>query len=142
MPNKFIRFFILESQFRFKFIILIIAVMIMALQFKTNQLQKKQLRQIKMEQALVMRIPEMERIIQANTVRTMAETRPKVQVTKVEFVLEGIRIQDGTSYALIDGIICEEGDVLGDYIVVKITRDSVILEDKSTQEVKELHFTN
>lgn len=138
--NKLIRFIVIESHFRLRAIIFVVFAMVTILQFRTLQLQAKQLGQIKTEKKIVMQIPDMEKKIKANTIRTMTGTGPQVQIAKIEFVLRGTSIRGGIPYALIGNTVYKEGDSIGDYTVIRITKDSAILENKLTGEVKNLYF--
>ena len=140
--NKLIRFIIVEPHFRLQSIMFIIFAVVTILQLKTIQLQAKQLKQMKSEKEMIARIPDMEKKLMASTLQTGKGARPQIQIKGGEFVLRGTSIRDGIPCALIDGTVYKEGDSIGDYTVVKITRDSVVLENRLTKKIKNLQFNN
>ena len=139
MQNKFFRFFSLEPQFRFKAVIFLIFFIIIPVEFRVFQQKEHQLAKIKSEKALVMRIGEMERAIQVNTVHAQLSGKSS-QVTVVKYNLTGTSITGDISYAIIDGLIYTEGDTIGEYTVMKIAKDSVTLESKSANKIKNLSW--
>ena len=140
--NKLIRFIIVEPHFRLQSIMFIIFVVVTVFQLKTIQLQTKQLKQMRLEKEMIARIPDMEKKLMASTMRTVAGAKPQMQMTRREFILRGTSIRDGIPCALIDGTVYKEGDSIGDYTVVKITRDSAVLENRLTKKIKSLQFDN
>ena len=141
--NKLIRFIIVEPHFRLQSIMFIIFVVVTVFQLKTIQLQTKQLKQIKLEKEMIARIPDMKKTLMATTMRIGKGVRPQIQMRAGgEFVLRGTSIRDGIPCALIDGTVYKEGDSIGDYTVVKITRDSAVLENRLTKKIKNLQFDN
>ena len=120
----------------------IIFAVVTILQLKTIQLQTKQLKQIKFEKEMIARIPDMEKKLMASTMRTGKGTRPQTQMRGEEFVLRGTSIRDSIPCALIDGTVYKEGDSIGDYTVVKITKGSAVLENRLTKKIKNLQFNN
>ena len=141
--SKFSRVFFVESQFRLNLSLLLIFFFIIILESKVLQWQEKQLAKITAEKTLVMRIEEMERIIQENAVKTQLTTnQPHVQVADVKYNLTGTSIINGAPCAIIDGLIYTEGNTIGDYTVLKITKDSVILENKPANKIKTLSLSD
>ena len=140
--TKLIRFIIVEPHFRLQSTLFIIFAVVAILQLKTIQSQAKQLKQIKLEKEMIARIPDMEKKLMASAIRAGGKTRPQIQMRGGAFVLRGTSTQDGIPRALIDETVYREGDSIGDYTVLQIAKDSVVLENKLTKETKNLHFDN
>ena len=140
--SKFSRVFFVEPQFRLNLSLLLVFFFIIVLESKILQWQEKRLAKFTAEKTLVMRIEEMERIIQENAVKAQLTSQPHVQVADVKYNLTGTSIINGAPCAIIDGLIYTEGNAIGDYTVLKITKDSVILENKPANKIKTLSLSD
>ena len=138
--NKYLRFILKDPDCRLRIIIFAIALFMIYSQLGVQKSLKAELGAIKAKKDMVASIPKMEETIRANTIITEI-AHPQPQIAKVEFVLLGMTIKEGVPYALIDENIYKEGDTLGDYTVVRISRGGVVLENKLKQETKNLYFT-
>jgi len=136
MSNKFIRFFIFESQSRMIFLGLVVGVAITGMQLKVLGNQQLQIKKVTAEKQLVGRILDMEKIVRANTIKTATKT----QLSKIDFVFRGTILKNGISYALIDDMVFAQGDSIGEYAVIKITQGETVIENRSTKEIKKLYF--
>ena len=140
MQNKFFRFFFVEGQFRLKSGLFFIFLFIIGLQFQILQIEERQLAKLRAQKNLVMRIKEMEKVVEVNTVRTLLGKKPHVPIAGIKYHLTGTSITDSVPYAIIDDLIYTEGDTIGEYTVVKIAKDSAVLESRLTKKVKKLSF--
>ena len=139
--NKFFRAFVFDPSLKMWGLILIGLLGALFIQLRIVGGQLETLRQVKAERSLVQRIPSMEKTIRDNTIVTAGGGHSPA---KVELRLEGITIQEGSPYALIDGIVYGEGDFIGNYTVEKILMEpggggQASLKDKETQEMKILY---
>jgi hypothetical protein len=138
MHNKFVRFLLFEPQFRIRALIFLAFVVLITIQLKILQAQRKHVLNLQAEKSLVLRTAEMENAIQVKMGKLMVdEEQPEVLISK----LRGVMVQkEGAPYVLIDDTIYNEGDALGDYTIVSIMKGSTVLINKLTNEVKNLAF--
>lgn len=146
MNNKYLRFLLLDHTIRIRVAIFLALWILISFQGGTLKTQGKELSRIKTEKELVLKIPNMEKTIKAHTIiaTEMAApgdgTQSGEQIVKVEFILKGMTIKNGIPYALIDENIYKEGDTLGEYAIMKISRAGVVMQNNLTQEIKQLYF--
>jgi len=137
MQNKYYRIFVVEKQYRVK---MITAGVLFVLIIIVNALAgagKKGLAKVKAEKEFVMNIPIMEKLIASKTQQRVV--RP-VEVEEGPLNLEGTFVQNGITYALINGTVLSKGDILGDYVISNIEFGVAVLDNLKTKERKILQF--
>ena len=141
MHRKLARFLIIESSFRLQLLAFVLVGMVTYFQLKVMEVQKIQLNDINDRIELVMQIPDMQELIRKKSAEAIAAEIPQeVKIPDNEFTLQGTSVEKKISYAVIDGEIYKEGDSINDYTVVKIARNSVVLENKLTNAAKRLYL--
>ena len=140
--KKILRLIIHEQPFLLRALLIFFLIGTILAEAKVRQRQSEQYAQFKKQKDLVMQIPAMEDTVRAHTITVMAaeaeRPHPQPQVAKIEFDLQGTSIKNGTPFALIDKRIYKQGDYMGLYEVVTITRGSVLLRNHVTQDTKTL----
>ncbi len=133
---KLLRLIRREPIFLLRFVVVLLGAGILFTQVKAVQQQAREYAKLTKEKGLIARIPEMKNKIHTHTLMTMPPEQLKIQINEVEFTLEGTSIEDGIPFALIDGTIYKEGDIIKDYRIVEIKHGSITLENTSTKEIK------
>ena len=140
MGTKILRYCIVESEFRFRFILLVVLLSALFAQAWYRGVQTERLKTFQAEKALVDRVGDMEEMLRTRAkleaIRkqddgTLADVRP----TKIS----GIAMQQGVPSVLIDGTVYSEGSTFGDYVIVKITKEMITLINKETKAIKNLY---
>ena len=134
MHNKLYRLFIIDPQFRMKFIIFLIILSGLGWQSFVLKQKGKDLVKIKAEQALVVKTAEMHEALSGNN------SHKFTPMPSTPFNLQGITMIHETYIALIDGKAHKEGDLLNNYTIQQITKNTVSLEDKETKAIKQLYL--
>ncbi len=138
--RPYVRFLIVEPAFRLRLFSLLALCVLAIFLFKLVLLSDQGYHKVKTEHDLALKLSDLEKKIQANTIQTAATDAATVK--KVEFVLEGTSIRDGVLTALIDDTVYTVGDSMGEYVVTEITKNSTTLEHRETKEIKKLEFND
>ena len=138
--NKYLKLIFFDPTFRMRIFIFLAILFLMSVQISALKAQDQKMGMIKKDKELVLRIPNMEETIRANTVVTAMEIGPLEQLSKIGFNLRGMTIKNGVPYALIDDTIYTVGDTLGEFTIVSISRYGTVLENRNSKEIKKLLF--
>lgn len=135
MKNRFINLFILDSGFRLRLAAVLVVIFIQFLLWGKIQGQGIKLvklrRQIAQANGLMEEIPQLEERLK--NLRQGIETLHS-QGQPVNFVLGGIFIQNNVPVALIGEDMYRENDLIGGFVILKITPNQIILQDINTQQ--------
>ena len=140
--NKYFRILLVEPQYRVKVGLFCILSLVVFSEVLILAHGNKQLDKLMAEKMLVMRIDAMERALSFSDVRAANRLMTKTAAGEPQYRLRGITISNGVPYAIIDKLVYAEGDIIGEYRIVKITRDSVLLENKSANKMRNLLLTD
>jgi hypothetical protein len=131
MQNRYFRLFSQERRFKLALIILLLVIILLFYLWARVRVQLNELSRLKLaEQRIAEAALDEQR-------HKKLELESRVQEIGL---LKGIFWQDGIPIALIGEEIYKEGDFLGNYIILKITPNSVILEEQITHRIRELSF--
>lgn len=134
LRNKIFRIFFIEPQFRMRAELFFIFFVIFMIQLGILYSQEKKLSTLRDQKLLVVRIGEMERVTSAKNTRKAAQQAPRGR----QYNLTGTMINNGVPYAMIDDLVYGVGDVIGDFTVLSIANDTVLLENKATTQTMTL----
>ena len=135
MINKVFILFIQDLTFQLKVITILVIVFIQFLLW--GKIQRQGIKLVKLRQELnqakealqeVPRLEEKARILEEEAV--ISQSQPK----EINLALKGIFIQDNTSVALIGEDMYRENDLIGGFVILKITPNQLILQDINTQQ--------
>ena len=143
--NKYVRPLVMDAPFRWRFAAVV--GLSFALIFQMVLLGKSQdaFRQAQKQKELVALIPEMKNTLRLRMVRIPSAQSQSSDSTLAapEIILEGVTERgEGVFYALINGEVYKEGDVIGGYTVEEIEKDSAVLRNTQTHEIKNIYFVN
>ena len=139
MQNKYLRFFIIEPQFRLRFLAFAFLMFILSFQLRELLWQQQQLSSLKRQKdALVYQREMNNKIQQEQIMGQKSSVEPALEDTP--FILEGISFKKGVWYALINGTIVKSGDTISNYNIIDIKKNLVILENKTTKSSRQLYF--
>ena len=137
--NKLFRFLLREPQLIWRWVVLAASVAFVVFLLPLIPKQEKKLKEVKAERALIQQLPDMEDILNSPNVKAQMEAKLR-HTNSANFVLNGLSVQNGVNYAVIDGNIYKEGDSVGDYTLAGITAKFILLQDKFTQETRTVYF--
>lgn len=137
MLNKFINLVIRERKYSVGFIMVVIAILGSLLLGKIQKMQAAQITTINAKLQLIAQIPEFKKQI---------EYLEKLQLEKSKNeeekgpVLKGILMANNINYAIIGDTFYQEGESCGNFTILKIALDYVIIVNKNTKQRKILYL--
>ncbi|MCK5180464.1 MAG: hypothetical protein KAR32_13120 [Candidatus Omnitrophica bacterium] len=146
MHGKIYRFIFVESRFEALFMAFFAIVIFSGLEIAAVFVLNTQIKEGEVLKTLIVRIPEMESILypKARQRPTMiANQAPEpVRIGNNVYILNGIQELNNKPTALINDDVYQEGDLIENYSISKITINSVLLKDLKTDEMKILRLGN
>ena len=136
--NKKLTFFFRDQRFLRHLVILAALSGVSVFLHQYALKQRQSLKTLEKERALVLKIDEMKNKIYAKTMVQDDGRRPNLNSSQVK--VEGMIYKNRQAFALINSTIYKEGDTFGDYKVVKITKNSLILLNSRTHEEENIVF--
>ena len=129
--GKLIRFIKFERQLQLS--LLCAAVLLGLFMFQCRALKKLEVRlkKVRAEKQLVLKIDDMRKTIASKKIKPVGKAVVK---QKEKLMLQGTVLKGKLYHALINGLIYKKGDIVGDYRVIDIHKNSVVLENKLTKE--------
>ena len=139
MHGKIVRFIFIETRFKSKFIIFLAIIILSLFEIAAIGTFNGKIAEGEARKELIVYIPEMERFLYPGANRPTMITQQSAQPVKINnelFALKGIKELEGRPLALINNDVYQEGDMIKDYRISKITIDSVLLKNIKTGEMK------
>lgn len=123
---------------RLSIFIALVAVLFAQMWYRGGQI--KRLNALQSEFALVDRLGEMEKMLKTRERMEALRNGETVDLQAVNpMKIDGFAMQSGVPSVLVDGTVYSEGSAFGEYVIVKITKDMVTLENKKTKAIKNLY---
>ena len=134
--NKYLKFFLKDQMFilHFIFFAALCAALIFLNQYKSRQ--ARPLKILREERALVFKIDSMKNKIRSRMAQSgfsNLNLNPQVKV-------EGAIHRNGKAFVLINNTIYQEGDTFGDYKLMRINSNSLVLFNIRTHEEENVVF--
>ena len=145
MHGKRYRFIFIETQFKPKFIVFLAVIIFSLFEMAALFVLNGKITEGETRKALIVSIPEMERFLYPGSNRLTMITKQTAEPIKIGnelYFLKGIRELEGKPSALINNDVYQEGDMIKDYRVTKITVNSVLFKNIKTNEMRILRFSN
>lgn len=115
----------------------ILLVIVAAMQGDMLKGLDKTVTKVNGERELVMQISIMEKKLRTKNLKLL---KPESQIIAIRNILEGTSFRDETYQAIIDGEVYSAGDMIGDYKIINITMKTILLENNTIFDIKELSF--
>lgn len=138
MPNKFITSIILDKQFSIRLVVIMILIFGTIKLLNNQKVISARLKKLKEEKQFIAQVPIFKK--QIEDLEALRAKKMEVKIVKKEPALKGILMARNVNYAIIDDLHYKEGDDYGDYILLKINLDHVVLQNKSTNQQKILYL--
>ena len=137
--KKYLTFFFRDQRFLPHFVILaaLSGALVFLHQYAVKQRQS--LKILEKERDLVLKIDEMKNKIHAKMMVQEDVQKPNLNSSPIK--VEGMIYKNKQAFALINNVIYKEGDTFGDYKVVKISKNSLILLNSLTHEEEKIIFS-
>jgi len=140
MSNKFLRFITVEPKCWLRLAILAVMVVAIIGQLWYKGVQAKQINTIQKKVDLAMSIPAIEKELKTKAQLEAFRNEGSGEANQVQFSkISGIAMQGGKPSVLIDDTVYGEGDTFGEYVIVDISEQVIILENKKTNARKNLY---
>ena len=143
MHEKIYRFLFIETLFKSRFMILAGMMLLMIIEGVTLTTLDAKISESQVRKALADRTMEMEQILYPGTGRTIlidAQSAEPIKIDGKLYTLKGIRKLEDKLSALINEDVYQEGDMIGNYQITRITVNSVLFKSTVTNELRILRF--
>lgn len=132
MQNKILRLLSKDVQITLRLVLIVCSIFLSVVLAKKNQTQAKEFSSLKEKRLLVSRIPDLEfDLRQLEIQKAFEKSDPK----KTEFTLDGIILGGSRNWTILNGEVRREGDMVGAFIVTKVTATTVTLRNKNTNRI-------
>ena len=132
MRNKFLRLLAKDVALTLRLVLIVGSVFLIVALVKKSKSQAQEFVSLKEKRLLVSRIPDLEYDVrQLEIQKTFEKADPK----KTEFTLDGIILGGNRNWTILNGEVRREGDMVGAFIIAKVTATTVTLRNKNTKAV-------
>ena len=122
---------------QFKFVACVVLLMAASVQSRLLKNLDRTMVRTNAEWELVLGVPAMEKKLRTKNLKLL---KPESQIIAIKNILEGTSFKDDMYQAVIDGEVYSAGDNIGDYKIINITMNTILLENSKIFEIKELSF--
>ena len=132
MRNKFLRLLAKDVALTLRLVLIVGSVFLIVALVRKSKSQAQEFVSLKEKRLLVSRIPDLEfEMRQLEIQKAFEKTDPK----KTEFTLDGIILGGNRNWTILNGEVRREGDMVGAFIIAKVTATTVTLRNKNTNRI-------
>jgi len=114
-----------------------------ALLWRLQKAQVLELAKVREERRLVGQLPEFEKQIQRIKLQDLSqEPRGSEKITKKDLAIQGVFMKDNLCSVLIGDTFYQKGDTFGDFHILELNLDYIVIQDKNTKQSEKLYFSD
>lgn len=132
MRNKFLRLLAKDVALTLRLVLIVGSVFLIVALVKKSKSQAQEFVSLKEKRLLVSRIPDLEYDVRQLEIQKTCE---KADPKKTEFTLDGIILGGNRNWTILNGEVRREGDMVGAFIIAKVTATTVTLRNKNTNRI-------
>ena len=143
MQNKLINLFKRNARFGLKYTLILTIIPASALLWRLQKAQVLELAKVREERRLVGQLPEFEKQIQRIKLQDLSQEAEESQkITKKDLAIKGVFMQGNLCSVLIGDTFYQKGDTFGDFRILELNLDYIVIQDKNTKQSEKLYFSD
>jgi hypothetical protein len=143
MQNKLINLFKRNARFGLKYALILAVIPASALLWRLQKAQVLELAKVREERRLVGQLPEFEKQIQRIKLQDLSqEPRGSEKITKKDLAIKGVFMKDNLCSVLIGDTFYQKGDTFGDFQILELNLNYIVIQDKNTKQSEKLYFSD